>query len=128
MRLLIRTVVTALAFAVAALLLEGITVGGGSRSRQALVLLGVAVIFGLVNALVKPLFTVLTGCLVLLTFGVFLLVINALMLMLTSWISGQLGLGFHVDGFWSAVFGSIIISVMSGLVLALLGTGQEATR
>lgn len=128
MRLLIRTVVTALAFAVAAVLLEGITVGGGSRTRQALVLLGVAVIFGLVNALVKPLFTVLTGCLVLLTFGVFLLVINALMLMLTSWISGQLGLGFHVDGFWSAVFGSIIISVVSGLVLALLGTGQEATR
>lgn len=121
MRFFARIAITALAVAVAAWLLPGIRLDAESTGQKVLVLVAVAIIFGLVNVFVKPLFTVLTGCLVLLTFGLFLFVINGLMLLLTSWISGQLGLGFHVDGFWSAVFGSIVISLVSALGTTLLG-------
>lgn len=116
MRFLIRTVVTALAVALAAWLIPGITVAGSDLTGKVVTLLAVALIMGLVNAVVKPVVKTLTGCLVILTLGLFLLVINALMLMLVSWLSGQFGLGFSVDGFWPALFGSIIISVVSGLL------------
>ncbi len=120
MGIIIRTVAVALATALAAWLLPGIEVTGGDTTRVALTLVGVAVIIGLVNALVKPVVAALSGCLVILTFGLFLLVINALMLQLSAWLAAQVGLGFRVDGFWTALLGSIVISVVSGMISGAL--------
>ena len=72
--------------------------------------------FGVVNAIVRPVVTILSIPFIILTLGLLMFVINALMLLLTSWLSGQLGLHFHVDGFWTAVLGSIIISVATWLI------------
>ena len=120
MGIIIRTIAVALATALAAWLLPGIGVTGGDTTRVALTLVGVAVIIGLVNALVKPVVAALSGCLVILTFGLFLLVINALMLQLSAWLAAQVGLGFRVDGFWTALLGSIVISVVSGMISGAL--------
>ena len=125
MKFILRLVVTALATAVAVWIVPGITLTDTDRTSQALTLLGVAVIFGIVNAVVKPIMQVLSACLVVLTRGIFLLVINAAMLALTSWFAGVVGLGFHVDGFWAAVFGSVIISVVGALLGGLLGQGRR---
>lgn len=73
----------------------------------------VALIFGIVNALVRPLLTALTCPLIVLTLGLFTFVINAVMLLLTGLIAQQLKLGFTVDGFLPALFGSIVISIVS---------------
>lgn len=118
MYFLVRVGAIAIATGLAAWIVPGISVAGATNAQTILTLLGVALVIGLVNAVVKPLVTLVSGCLVILTLGLFLLVINALMLMLSSWIAGVVGLGFHVDGFWSALFGSIIISVVSGLISA----------
>ena len=91
-------------------------------------LLAAALLLGIVNAIVRPIAVVLTLPLTLLSLGLFLLVINALMLMLTSWLSDQLGLGWHVEGFWTAVFGSIIVSVVSWLLNAFLPDRREERR
>lgn len=120
MAFLIRTVAVALATGLAAWLIPGITVTGKDTTAVAVTLLVVALLIGLVNALVKPVVATLTGCLVVLTLGLFLLVINALMLQLSAWLAGQLGLGFTVDGFWPALFGSIVISVVSGALSGML--------
>lgn len=70
-------------------------------------------IFAIVNTLLKPLATMLSCCLIMATFGLFVVVINAAMLGVTAWAAGQLELNFHVDGFWSAVFGALVISAVS---------------
>jgi putative membrane protein len=70
-------------------------------------------VFGLVNFLVKPVVKVLTFPLFLLTLGLTTLVVNALMLLLTSWVCGKLQLSFHVAGFWTAVLGGLVVSVVS---------------
>ena len=77
------------------------------RGPQLVTLLLVGVVFGVVNAIVRPVVTILSIPFIILTLGLLIFVINALMLLLTSWLSGQLGLGFHVDGFWTAVLGGI---------------------
>lgn len=125
MQTLARIVVTALAVAIAAWLIPGITVAGTGLVNQALTLLAVAVIIAVVNAVVRPIVATLTGCLIFLTLGLFLLVVNAWMLMAASWIAQQFSLGFHVDGFWSALFGSIIISLVT---MALSGFTQRKER
>lgn len=81
----------------------------------------VALIFGLVNALIRPLLTVLTCPLILLTLGLFTLVINAAMLALTGWIAEQLRLGFVVDGFWAAFVGALVVSIVSWALALLIG-------
>lgn len=121
MQTLGRIVVIALAVAAAAWLVPGIVVSGSSLVERALTVLAVAAIIALVNAVVKPLVTTLSGCLIVLTLGLFLLVINALMLMLAAWVAGLLGLGFAVSGFWSALFGSVIISLVTMLLSGLVG-------
>jgi putative membrane protein len=78
-----------------------------------------AVIFGLVNALIRPLIKLLTCLINAITLGLFTLVINALMLWLSSWIAGQLDVGFHVSGFGAAFLGALLISIVS-LVLGFL--------
>ena len=125
MRLIVRLLATAVALAVAAWLVDGISVGPGTDTERALTLLGVAVIFGLVNAIVRPILRLLTLPLVVLTLGLFLLVLNALMLLLTEWIAEQFDLAFQVDGFWSAVLGALIITVVSFLINIVLPDRYE---
>jgi len=82
-------------------------------------LLMVAIIFGLINAFIKPILVIFSLPITVMTLGLFLLVINALLLMLTGWISGQLDLGFTVADFWAALLGSIVIS-LAGMVLSFV--------
>ena len=119
MRILISIVANGLALWVAAWLLDGIAFGGEGTSLI-LTVLGVAAIFGVLNAIVRPVLLVLSLPLVVLTLGLFLFVLNALMLVLTSWLAGVVGLDFHVDSFfWDAVLGAMIISVV-GIVLDMV--------
>src|SRR5262245_53349833 len=116
MRFLIRTLATAAALWVATALLDGIAVTSASAWRNALTLLAVAVIFGLVHAIIKPIVKIL-GCLFyIVTLGLIALVVNALLFLLTSWLAGLLHLPFHVDGFWSAFWGAIIVGFVSWLI------------
>lgn len=108
----------AVGLAAAAWLLDGIRFDGAGRGvpelqDKLLPLLGVALVLGLVTLVVRPLVTLLSLPLVILTIGLFLLVINALMLMLTGAIAGGLGVGFHVEGFWTALLGGVIITVVT---------------
>ena len=120
--LLVRWVINAVALGVAAMLLPGIRVDGGWQ-----VLAVTALIFGLVNALIRPLVTLLTCPLIILTLGLFTLVVNAGMLLLASWLAGLLDIGFAVDGFWPAFWGGLIISIVSA-VLSMLLKDQEGWR
>ena len=120
MRFLVRVAVNAVAVGVACWLLADIWLRGGSDTERVLRLLLVAVVFGLVNAVVRPVVKLLSFPFIILTLGLLIFVINALMLMLTSWLSGQIGLGFHVDGFGTALVGALIITVVTwGLELVL---------
>ncbi|MFI0513171.1 phage holin family protein [Streptomyces sp. WSLK1-5] len=110
---LVKTIANAGALAVAVWLLDKITLTGGSTGKKVWTLILVALVFGLVNWLVKPVVKVLTFPLFILTLGLFTLVVNALMLLLTSWLSDVLDLSFHVEGFWTAVLGGLIISIVS---------------
>jgi putative membrane protein len=116
MGFIIRTIVTAFAFWIAILIVDGIEVTGSSTTVNVLTLLGVAVIFGLINAILKPLIKLFGCCLYVITLGLIALVVNALLLLLTDWIAGLLDLPFHVDGFWDAFWGAIIIGVVSWLI------------
>lgn len=125
MRFVLRVAATAVAVAVAAFFVPGIVVTGTSTEAKVLILVVVGLVIGALNTFVKPVLTFLTGCLILLTFGLFLVVINAWILMAASWIAQNLGFGFHVAGFWPAVLGSIVISLVSGLMNGVLGTDRE---
>lgn len=118
MSLLWRLLVNAAAIWVAVRVVDGLEFTGTWMQMGV-----VAGVLALVNALVRPVLTMLTCPLVLLTLGFFTLVINALMLMLTGWLSGRLGLGFAVGGFLPAFWGALIISVVS--VLATLFFGKK---
>lgn len=120
MRLLLRWAASAAAVGVAAWFLPGIRVEGGFVT-----LLAVALILGLVNALVRPVLRWLACGVIVLTLGLFLLVINAAMLLLAEVIARTLGLGFYVDGFVTALIGSVIITLVSFVFSLLLG-GDEA--
>jgi putative membrane protein len=110
---LVKTLANAGALGVAVWLVKDITLSGGSTAHKVLTLILVALVFGLVNWLVKPVVKVLSFPLFLLTLGLITLVVNALMLLLTSWLAGKLSLDFHVHGFWTAVVGGLIISIVS---------------
>ncbi|CAA9323640.1 MAG: putative membrane protein [uncultured Nocardioidaceae bacterium] len=120
MGLLVRVIVNALALAAAAWLFDDIRVRGDDPGQQALTLVGVGLVFGLVNALVAPVVKLLSLPFIVLTLGLLLLVINAVMLILTSRIAEALGLGFTVDGFGTALLGSIVISVVAAILGAVL--------
>jgi putative membrane protein len=111
--LLITWVTAACGLAVAAWLMDGIRVGGATDTKRSQTLIVVAAVFGLVNAFVRPVVMFLSLPFYLLTLGLFFLVVNALMLWLTSWLADQLGVKFHVSGFWTAFFGAVIISIVS---------------
>lgn len=113
---LIKVGVNAVALWVAALVVPGVTLvsdEAGTGSKIITVLL-VAAIFGVINAVIKPIAMVLSLPALILTLGLFTLVVNAAMLQLLSWFSGKLDLTFHVDSFfWSAIFAALIISLVS---------------
>jgi len=110
-----RLIANAAALWVASYLLVGIRYAGSWPG-----LLGVALVFGVVNALIKPVLTVLSLPVQVLTLGMFTFVINALLLMLTSWLASSLGIAFVVDGFVSALLGALIVSIVSGLLSVFL--------
>src|SRR4026207_1645289 len=111
MPFLIRLLVNAGALWVATQLVNGVTYSG-----EGLGLLGVALVFGVVNAFIRPVAKILTFPLIIVTLGLFALVVNGLMLWLTSSLSTTLGLGFHVSGFWPAFFGALVVSIVSALL------------
>ena len=111
------TSTTSAAIWLATVLLSGLTVvAGEGTGSTVLVLLVVALVFGIVNAIVKPVVKLIAFPLYVLTLGLFTLVVNALMLMLTGWLSEQTMYGLRVDDFGSAVVGAVIISVVSFLL------------
>jgi len=110
-RIVIRWIVSAMAIAVVAWLLPGIHAGGGTSG--AVTVLITAAFLGLVNAFVKPVLTMLSCPLILLTMGLFLLIINAAMLKLASALTGVVGYPLTVDGWGSAILGSILISIVT---------------
>jgi putative membrane protein len=119
MRFVLRVLVNGFAIWLATLLLPGITVVGGDTTLERLgVLAVVALVFGLVNAVVKPVVKLLAFPLYIITLGLFSLVVNALMLMLTGWVTEFTTWGLRVDGFGTAVIGALVISVVS-LVLGV---------
>src|SRR5512139_3800903 len=106
MGILIRLAVSAVALLVATLALSGITVDAGSMAKNAGVVVLVAAIFGIVNAILRPIIKTVGCAFYVVTLGLLALVVNGLLLLLTSWIAGQVGLAFHVDRFWpTAVVG-----------------------
>ena len=125
MRLLVRLVVNAIALWAAIELVPGLTYEGGNFS-----LLVIALIFGVVNALVRPIIILLTCPLVVLTLGLFFLVVNTIMLSLTMWLSGPevFDLGLRSTGFWATFWGAVVISVVSGIITALIKDEHEEKR
>ncbi|MBO0652398.1 MULTISPECIES: phage holin family protein [Streptomyces] len=109
----VKTIANAAALAVAIWLLKGITLSGENTARKVVTLFLVALVFGAVNFIVKPVVKLLSFPLFILTLGLITLVINALMLLLTSWLADRLDLAFHVGGFWPALVGGVIISVVA---------------
>jgi putative membrane protein len=125
-RFIVRILAGAVALAVAAWLIDGISVGPGTNSERLLTLLGVAVIFGLVNAIVRPIVRLISIPLFILTLGLFTFVVNALMLLLTVWIGDQFDLAFEVDGFWSALLGALVISIVTFVLNVLVPDKWES--
>ena len=119
MPFLVRLLVNAAALWVATRLVPGVSYDGG-----ALPLLGVALVFGVVNAFLRPVAKILTFPLIIVTLGIFALVINGLMLWLTSSLSSGLGLGFRVSGFWAAFWGGLVVSVVSTMLSMLVADPQ----
>ncbi len=114
MSFLIRLLVNAAALWVATRIVPGVSYAGGL-----LPFFGVAIVFGVVNAFIRPITKLLTLPLIILTLGIFALVVNGLMLWLTATVSDTLGLGFRVSGFWAAFWGALVVSIVS-TVLSLL--------
>lgn len=122
MKLLLRWIIVSLSLFVAAWLVPGIRIDGNAW----IVFGATAVILGLVNAFVRPVLTFLSCPLIILTLGLFILVINGLTLWLASAIAvNWFGIGFYVDGFWPAFWGALISSVVSVILSALI---KEETR
>jgi putative membrane protein len=108
---LARLLVNAAALWVATQIVPGVTYSGG-----VLPMLAVALVFGIVNAVIGTVAKILTFPIILLSLGLFILVINGLMLLLTSALSAALGLGFSVRGFWAAFWGALVVSLVSTIL------------
>ncbi|GAB2609574.1 phage holin family protein [Pseudactinotalea suaedae] len=136
LRFILKVLINGVAIWLASLWIGGIDIVAGSDAPETgepvlntvIVVAVVALIFTLVNAIVKPIVKMLALPLYLLTLGLFFLVVNALMLMLTSWISGQTSFGLTVDGFWTAVLGALVISIISLVLSVILPDGERKTR
>jgi putative membrane protein len=124
MKLLLRVLIAAAALGVATWLVPGIELRAGSTTSKVLTLIVVALIVGVVNAVIKPIVKTI-GCLFyVLTLGLIGLVVNGLLLWLSSWVAGKLTLPFHITGFWPAFWGAIIIGIV-GWILNLIFDERE---
>lgn len=130
MRFLGQLIVTALALWVTALILPGMHLGDDSAPllTQVLTIGAIALILALVTTIVRPILSLLALPITCLTLGLFQLVINTLMLLLTSWISAQFGLTLQFDSFWWALLAGIVIGVLSAIVEAVTGLGDGERR
>jgi putative membrane protein len=118
----LQTVINAVALWVAAWAIPGITFGGGSTGQVVKTVVIVALIFGIVNVFIKPILKLISLPFIILTLGLFVFIVNALMLQLTSWLAGKFDLAFHVEHFfWDAVFGALIITFVS-MILSFVKT------
>jgi putative membrane protein len=122
----IQLLINAAALYVAVLIVDGLDFNF-DREGAWLEFILVALIFGLVNTFLKPILRLLTLPITMVTLGLFLLVLNALLLLLVGWISNQLSLGLTVEGFLPALLGSIVISIVGWLLSMVIGAGRKAT-
>jgi len=120
MPFIVRLLVNAAALWVATRLVPGVTFEG-----DWVAFFGVALTFGVINAFIRPLAKILTFPLILVTLGLFALVVNGLMLWLTSSLSASLGLGFHVSGFWAAFWGALVVSIVSTMLSLLIADSSR---
>lgn len=119
MRFLVRLLINAAALWAAAAFVPGIHAGSVGS------ILATALVFGLVNAFIKPVLKLLSCPMLVLTMGLFTFVLNALMLLLTSWLGGHLGIDFHVDGFVPAFLGALLVSIVSFVLSLVLVPRKE---
>ena len=124
MKLLLRLVGNAIALYVASTLIDGIQVGAGDGVDFGS-LLAVSLIFGVINAIIKPFVKVATCPAYLVTLGLFTFVVNALMLLLTGWLASRLNIDFQVDGFGPAFWGAIVISLVSFLLSLFISAEKD---
>lgn len=126
MSYLIRLVISALSLWLTTLIISGVELTADSAWKKVLTLLVVAVIFGIVNAILRPIIKTIGCAAYALTLGLIAIVVNALLLLLTSWIAGQLDVPFHVDNFWpSAVLGALVIGIISWLLGLIVRDGKR---
>ena len=126
MGIIIRLVITAVSLWIATLVISGIELTTDSVPAKIGTLLAVAVIFGVVNAILQPIIKTLGCGLYVLTLGLIAVVVNGLLFMLTSWIAGQFDLPFHVDDFWpSAVLGALLVGVVSWILGLVVPDGDD---
>jgi putative membrane protein len=128
MRFILQVVVSAVALAVATWAVPGIQLLAGSDWSKTGTLLGVAAIFGVINAVLKPLIKLIGCAFYVLTLGLAALVVNGLLLWLTSVVAGDLTLPFHVTGFWPAFWGAIIVGLVSWLLHLIIGDERRQRR
>ena len=122
MGILIRLAISALALWITTVIVPGITLSTDSIGEAVLTLVVVAAIFGVVNAVLRPVIKTVGCAFYVLTLGLVAIVVNGALFLLTSWIAGELDLPFHVDDFWpSAVVGALLVGVVSWVLNALVG-------
>ena len=124
MRILLRLLASAVALAVATAVVPGIELQTASLESKTLTLIGVALIFGVINAILKPIVKIVGCAFYVLTLGLVGLVVNGLLLWLTSYLAGKLNLPFHITGFWPAFWGAIIVGLVSWLLHLLIGDNR----
>jgi putative membrane protein len=125
MKVLIRVLTTAAALFVATAAVPGIELRAGSTLAKVTTLVVVALIFGVVNTVLKPIVKTVGCVFYILTLGLIGLVVNALLLLLTSWVAGELTEPFHVTGFWPAFWGAIIVGVVAWVLGITLGENRH---
>jgi putative membrane protein len=126
MGIIIRLAITAVSLWIATLLIDGIQLTTDSVPSKIGTLLAVAVIFGIVNAVLRPIIKTIGCGLYVLTLGLIAVVVNGLLFLLTSWIASQLDLPFHVENFWpSAVLGALLVGIVSWILNMLVPDGGD---
>jgi putative membrane protein len=126
MGMILRLVITAVSLWIATLVIDGIELTTASVPGKVGTLLAVAVIFGIVNAVLRPIIKTIGCGLYVLTLGLIAIVVNGLLFMLTSWIAGQFDLPFHVEDFWpSALLGALLVGVVSWVLNMFVPDGDD---
>jgi putative membrane protein len=126
MGIIIRLAIGAISLWISTLIIDGINLSAASVPRKILTLLAVAAIFGIVNAVLRPIIKTIGCGLYVLTLGLVAVLVNGLLFLLTSWIAGELDLPFHVDNFWpSAVLGALLVGIVSWLLNMLVPDGND---